>query len=199
MAGGTAQGDSPYILQNYLSTAGWLRHSWVAFLCSYLLRRNPHYVNENERTTTMYFQQLYRTKPLFLFLIIAYIFSACSRVVLDTSARYHCVWVCTGIIRSDNQSIGRGHVMEVSPEEMKAARLSGFTGPGSQAGGLSFRSSVLRAPCWGAGWWSSFLPCHVAQGTDLFDPGLKSPPGQTGWGGQHALPMQASISVSLRN
>lgn len=32
----------------------------------------------------IHFQRLYRTKPLFLFLLIAYIFSACSGIVLHT-------------------------------------------------------------------------------------------------------------------
>lgn len=58
--------------------------------------------------------------------------------------------MCTDIISSSNQPGGRGHVMEVSPEEMKAAGLSGFTGPGSlsasQAGGRFSGAQFTELP-----------------------------------------------------
>lgn len=39
--------------------------------------------------------------------------------------------------------------MEVSPEEMKAVRLSGFTGPGSQAGGRLSEARFSELPAEG--------------------------------------------------
>lgn len=41
--------------------------------------------------------------------------------------------------------------MEVSPEEMKAARLRGFTGPGSQAGGRLSEARFSELPAEGHG------------------------------------------------